>query len=644
MNTKCNKEDFIKKSKARYGEESFDYSLVNYINGYTDIELVCKKHGKITIKPNKHLEIVGGCPHCSKEQRKKKGKMPNDKYKELVKKLHGDKYDLSKVKYNGMKEYVTATCKIHGDFNIVAYDFSHTRGCPKCGAKKRFKSENYNNREITIKKDTKLTTEDFIEKGNKIFNGFYLYDKVDLNNRDEKRRVCIICPEHGEFWQNPYSHLKGHGCSKCGHEKGGHTQKMTVEQYIEKANKIHNFKYDYTETNYKGCYEYIDIICPIHGKFSQKAYLHLNGHGCPKCANKKISEQIISNTSEFIEKAKHVHYYENNDYSKVIYKGAKIPVTIICENGHEYLQMPNKHLSGHGCPYCTHNVSNPEKELSEFIKTLGFNVENNNRRILTDAKEIDLIIPSKKVAIEYDGLRWHSENMKPDKLFHLNKTIECNKNGLRLIHIFEDEWIYKREIVESRLNVILGGNVERIYARKCIIKEIDSKTCKEFLNKNHIQGGINSSVRYGLYHNNELVSVMAFCKPRKNLGQNSGSGQYELLRFCNKLNTVVIGGASKLFNFFVKDKKPKSVISYADRRWNTGNVYESIGFEFSHFSEPNYFYVIGQKRYNRFSFRKDVLVQQGFDPNKSEHEIMLERGIYRIYDCGTMVYKWFNKD
>jgi len=643
MNTKCSKERFIDKSKDKYGKDSFDYSLVNYINGYTDIDLICKKHGKITITPNKHFGIVGGCPYCSKEQRKKKTKMTNENYKELVIKKHGIKYDLSKVKYNGMRECVTATCHIHGDFDIIAYDFAHLRGCPKCGAKERFKSEN-NNVDIQEKKEEKLTTESFIKKSNEIFNGYYIYDKTDLNNKDEKRRVCIICPVHGEFWQNPYSHLKGHGCSKCGHEKGANAQQMTTEQYIEKANKIHNFKYIYTETEYNGCYEDVTVICPIHGKFTQKAYVHLQGHGCPKCANKIISDQIISSTEEFIEKAKHVHYYENNDYSKVIYKGAKIPVTIICENGHEYSQMPNKHLSGHGCPYCTHNVSNPEKELTEYIESLGFNVENNNRKILTDAKEIDLIVPSKNIAIEYDGLHWHSENMKPNKRFHLDKTIECNKKGLRLIHIFEDEWVYKCDIVKSRLNVILGGNVERIYARKCIVKDIDSKTCKDFLDKNHIQGGINSSIRYGLYYNNELVSVMSFCKPRKNLGQNPSNDNYELLRFCNKLNTTVVGGASKLFNHFVKTNNPKSVISYADIRWNTGNVYENIGFEFSHFSEPNYFYIIGQKRYNRFSFRKDILVKQGFDHNKSEHEIMLERGIYRIYDCGTAVYKWFKKD
>jgi len=639
MNTKCNKESFIAKSKAKYGEGAFDYSLVNYINGYTDIDLICKKHGKITITPNKHFDIVCGCPYCSKEQRRKKPKMSNENYKELIIKKHGNKYDLSKVKYNGMREYVTATCHIHGDFDIIAYDFAHIRGCPKCGAKERFKSE-YNRTNISIKKEDKLNTENFIKKGNQIFNRYYIYDKTDLDNKDEKGRVCVICPVHGEFWQNPYSHLNGHGCRKCGHMNGGNTQSLTTEQFIDKANKIHNFKYDYTNVIYKGCYENVDIICPIHGKFTQKAYSHLNGHGCPKCANESNSKALFSNTEDFIKKSRLLH---DDDYSMVDYKGAKIPVTIICKKGHVYSQMPNKHLSGHGCPFCVNIISHQENEIAKYIESLGFNITTSDRKLLADGKELDIIIPSKNIAIEFDGLYWHNEFRKTDKNYHLNKTIECNKNGLRLVHIFEDEWSDKKEIVKSRLKSILGINTDKIFARKCLIQEIDNKICKEFLEKNHIQGSINSSIRYGLFYDDELVSVMTFCKPRKNLGQENKDNEYELLRFCSKLNTIVVGGASRLFKHFIKEYNPSTIISYADRRWNTGQVYENMGFEFTHFSEPNYFYIIGQQRYNRFSFRKDVLVKQGFDKNKSEHEIMIERGIYRIYDCGCLCYKWINE-
>lgn len=638
MNTKCNKEQFIEKSKTLFGEDSFDYSKVEYVNGYTEITLICKKHGEFNITPNKHLDIVGGCPQCSKEKRKKRKSMSNEEYKALVVEKHGHLYDLSKTEYMGMRDYVTATCPIHGDFKIVAYDLVHKRGCPQCGRANKASSNNRKRK----KENKKLTTEIFVSKAREVFGDYYDYSKTDLNNKDEKGRICIICPKHGEFWQNPFSHLHGHHCSKCGKEKAGNSQTLTREQFIQKANEVHNFKYDYSLTKYNGCYGKIDIICPIHGKFTQAAYSHLSGHGCRECADEINAGILVSNTSEFIEKARRIHG-DDNDYSLVDYKTAKTPVTIICPKGHVYTQIPNKHLSGHSCPFCTNNISQQEKEIAEYIKSLGFDVKTNNRKLLTDSKEIDITVPSKNIAIEFDGLYWHNEIKKPDKNYHLNKTVECEKNGLRLIHIFEDEWLYKKEIVKSRLNVILGGNVEKIYARNCTIKHVDSKDCKTFLDDNHLQGAINSSIKYGLFYNNELVSVMTFCKPRKNLGQKINDNEYELLRFCNKLNTIIIGGANKMFKQFIKDYNPNSVISYADRRWNTGNVYEKMGFEFKHHSQPNYFYIIGQQRFNRFGFRKDLLVKQGFNRNKSEHEIMLERKIYRIYDCGTKVFKWFKE-
>ena len=640
MSARFDKEQFIAKSKSLYGDDAFDYSEVEYVNGYTEVTLICKKHGRMSITPNKHFDIVGGCPLCSKEKRRKRPLMSNDEYKSLVVKLHGDKYDLSKVEYRGMREYVTATCPIHGDFTLTAYDFANKRGCGKCGIENRAKQSGQTKSGKKTKREN-LTTERFISEAKKIFGDCYDYSVTDLKQKDEKGRIRIICPKHGEFLQNPYSHLHGHGCSKCGREQTAKTQSMTTEQFIEKANRIHDFKYDYSETVYSGSLNDVEIICPKHGKFTQTACVHLAGHGCKKCADEFNSSNLLSSTDEFIEKAKKIHG-EDNDYSLVEYRGAKEPVIIICKNGHRYPQMPNKHLSGHSCPFCTNNVSHKETELAEYIKSLGLEIKISQRNVLEDSKELDILIPSKNVAVEFDGLYWHSEVKKQDKRYHLNKTIECEKNGIRLIHVFEDEWDFKKDIVKSRLRCILNSDVKRIYARNCEIRKVDSETSRNFLDENHIQGGINSSVRYGLYHKGELVSVMAFCKQRKNLGHKPKNGEYELLRFCNKLNTTVVGGASKLFKHFIEEYNPDTVISYSDRRWNTGNVYKKMGFKFSHYSQPNYFYIISQQRYNRFGFRKDVLVKHGFDPNKSEHQIMLDRGIYRIYDCGTSVYKWVN--
>ncbi len=278
--------------------------------------------------------------------------------------------------------------------------------------------------------------------------------------------------------------------------------------------------------------------------------------------------------------------------------------------------------------------SNPEKEISEFIKSMGVNnVIENDRKIL-GGKELDIFIPSHNLAIEHDGLYWHNE-IYVNNDYHSNKSKICESKGIKLIHIFGDEWLYKKDIVKSRLRNMLGLNEIKIYGRKCIIKEVSSKESKEFLIENHIQGNVNSKIKIGLYYNDELVSLMTFGGLRKSMGGKSEDGFYELLRFCNKLDTSVIGGANKLLKDFIKVYTPKEIVSYADRRWSQGDLYNKLGFKFISNSKNNYWYVIGSKREYRFKYRKDVLLKEGFDKNKTEKEIMFDRKIFRIYDCGN---------
>ena len=164
-----------------------------------------------------------------------------------------------------------------------------------------------------------------------------------------------------------------------------------------------------------------------------------------------------------------------------------------------------------------------------------------------------------------------------------------------------------------------------------------------FFNENHIQGNVNASIIYGLKYNDDIVAMMSFGGLRKNMGQNNTNGSFEMLRFCNKQGYNIIGGASKLFKHFIKNNNPNEIISYADRRWSNGNLYEKIGFSYSHKSEPSYFYVINGERKNRFGYRKDVLISKyGCSPNDTEHNFCFSQGWYRIYDCGTKVYKWKN--
>jgi hypothetical protein len=200
----------------------------------------------------------------------------------------------------------------------------------------------------------------------------------------------------------------------------------------------------------------------------------------------------------------------------------------------------------------------------------------------------------------------------------------------------------KKEIVKSIIKSKLGLNKIKIFGRKTEIKEINNnKLIRDFLETNHIQGFVGSSVKLGLFYNNELVTLMTFGKKRLSMGnKNNIDGEYEMLRFCNKLNTTIIGGASKLLNFFIKNYQFQSILTFADRRYSQGNLYENLGFKFIGNTKPNYWYFKTNEmiRYYRFKFRKDILIKEGYDSIKSESQIMNERGYLKICDCGNKKY------
>jgi hypothetical protein len=287
------------------------------------------------------------------------------------------------------------------------------------------------------------------------------------------------------------------------------------------------------------------------------------------------------------------------------------------------------------------NIQNSgyESLILDFIKN------NYNDKILTNVRyiisplELDIYLPDLKLAFEFNGVYWHNE-LNKEKNYHLNKTELCEKQGIQLIHIYEDDWIYKQDIIKSMILNKLGKTENKFFARKCEIKEItDNKLIRSFLDENHIQGFVGSKVKIGLFYNNELISLMTFGDRRVAMGKKSTNiGEFELLRFCNKLNTNVIGGASRLFKYFIKTYNPTEITTYADRSFSQGKLYETLGFNFIGKTEPNYYYVVDGIRKHRFNYRKDKLIKDGFDPNKTEHQIMLDRKIYRIFDSGNLKF------
>ena len=461
-------------------------------------------------------------------------------------------------------------------------------------------------------------------------------------------KVTAICPEHGEYKALVKSVISGnYRCTRCVGKDVLDGRKVSYEDFLKKlTDKYHDSVTPFKE-DYKNTMTPMRFKCNTCGHVFERtpnAFMFANlRNPCPECSKREISAEKTKTTEEFIKDAINVWGDGKFSFEKTIYTKSNEKVTITClECGRDFDIEANSFLSGrHGCPYHNCNASIKEKEISEFLTSIGVDNVTNDRKIL-DGHELDIYAPEYNIAIEFDGIFWHNELYK-DERYHLDKTVECNRKGIRLIHIFEDEWIYKKEIWKSMLRNAFGKTENRVFARKCDIREVDAATAGSFLDENHIQGRCGSAVRYGLYYNDELVSLMTFGKTRHFIG--SSSHEYELLRFCNKLNTGVIGGASKLFKHFVDINKPNNVVSYADRRWSDGGLYDVLGFKLYNVSNPNYYYVIDNKRHNRFNFRKSVLVEKYECPSEmSEREFCKSKGWWRIYDCGAFCYEWNAKN
>ncbi len=302
------------------------------------------------------------------------------------------------------------------------------------------------------------------------------------------------------------------------------------------------------------------------------------------------------------------------------------------------------------CRKCFPLIKNSKIEelVRDFLNDKKVQHLDNSRTILK-GQEIDLLI-NNNLGIEVNGNYFHSEiGGGKNKNYHIDKSKLAYDKGIKLIHIFEDELLYKKDIVLSRLSNLLKINTQKIYARKCIIKETPSKISNDFLLENHLQGRSIDKIRLGLYYQDELVSLMTFGSLRKMMGSKNTPNHFELLRFTNKLNTNIIGSFSKLLQHFIKKYTPKKIISYADIRWSgldtVNNVYVKNGFKHVSNSRPNYWYVkIGEynNRFHRFNFRKDVLIKEGFDPKLTEFDIMRIKKYDKIWDCGNMKFEYLS--
>lgn len=468
----------------------------------------------------------------------------------------------------------------------------------------------------------KKTTEQFVKEAQKAHEGKYDYSLTIYTGKTN--RIKFICPKHGVVEQMPYRHVLK-GCPFCA---GRGVGKHTKATFIEKAVKVHGSLYDYSKVEFESIHDKVVIICPIHGEFLQKAANHINlANGCPQCKG-----GVSTTTQDFIRKANQKHK-NKFDYAATQYTKSHEKVKITCPKHGEFEQLAYMHLqTTHGCPDCANaqTTSCGEKEIQSFL--LSVDPSLNIRKTKIDKLEIDLFLPDYQVGIEYHGLYWHNE-LYVGRSRHVKKADMAFKNKIKLIQIFENEWQEKQEIVKSRILSAIGKN-QKIMARKTKVVPLDVGQKANFLNQNHIQGSDKSStVLLGLEYENELVACMTFGASRF-----GSKYAWELIRYANKIGVNVIGGAGKLLKHFKQNHKG-SIVSYADRRWSNGDLYQKLGFKLDCVTTPGYFYynIKTKEILQRMKCQKHKLINlPGYNPALSEKEIMLRNNFIRVWDAGHL--------
>lgn len=420
-------EEFINDAKQIYGEK-YDYSKVDYVNNKTKVCIICQEHGEFWQRPNDHLD-GSQCPLCNGTLKK-----DTDLFISECKNIHKGKYDYSKVNYIDSKTKICIICHKHGEFWQTPNSHIQGHGCPKC----------YGN--------GKGDVNHFIEKAINKHGNKYNYSKVKYVNSHTK--VCIICPTHGEFWQTPILHLKSQGCPKC---YGNYN--YTKNDFIKKANNIHNCKYDYSKVEYVNSRTKVCIICPEHGEFWQTPSSHLNGRGCPICKRNFIGEYHRSDVQSFINKSiiKHGIKY---DYSKVNYVNTHTKVCIICPEHGEFWQTPSDHLQGHGCNKCI--CSNAENEIRNLLTENHIHFEEQKKFDWLGRQSLDFYLPDHNIAIECQGIQ-HFEPIEyfggPKKLEYVKqkdnvKKQLCEEHNIKILYYVNYDYDFPYEVFTDKNKLI----------------------------------------------------------------------------------------------------------------------------------------------------------------------------------------------
>lgn len=618
-------QEFKARSEKKHGTGAYAYP-VQPINGVgSKATIQCVKHGEFSQIVGDHL-AGHGCPQCATEQVSIRAKGRASKHLQQVASVFPD-YDYSRFveTFTNVTAPVTVICPTHGEFQKPPHKLKRGSGCQACGKDASVAAR-------------KITETEFLERAIKVHGARYDYSLVDYVNYETP--VTIICREHGAFRQQPSAHAtREAGCPRCALVANSALTKLSSEEFYRRASELYNGQFTYTG-KFAGVTNLITAVCSRHGEFTQLGYVHLRGGGCVVCS----AEQRVANTcvmfEEFESRASDIHAGAYT-YDRSSYVGLQEPTSILCKKHGVFSQVAATHLRGSRCPKCAGTVSKGQVELTAYIKELGFNVVTDY--VYGESKrELDVFIPSLNIAVEFDGIYFHSSKFR-DSGYHLRKRKEVEACGITLIQLFSDEWEYSNTAVKNLLMARLGKSEQGVYARMCEVVQVADSDARAFYSEYHVQPWNRSGTNLGLTYQGQLVAVMTFTANKSCRGVRAQPGVYELARFAT--SGKIAGAASKLFKHLTTKLNAVEVVSYCDIRKFTGSVYSALGFTKTCTTPPSYTYCKSgvYKRMHKSLFRRTKLpglLGDVFDASASEKVNCERAGYYQVHDCGLDKWVW----
>lgn len=671
----------LAKAKAIHGDK---YIYNEALKAATTTELttfICPLHGEFKTTWDRHLSKKYGCPICH-PQTQRNTRYTTKEWIAAAKTVHGDRYDYSRVDYQTAKVKVDIIChekdalgREHGVFSVLPPIHLKGVGCPKCSHRFGY------------------TKEEFVAKANQIHGNKYDYTKTNYINKDIK--VTITCPIHGDFQQAPLSHLSGCGCPKCNYGVGYDTN-----EFIRLARLCHGKRYSYDKVEYVNAKTPVIITCPIHGDFEQAPTLHIHGAGCPKCKSSSMEKALIDVFNKhhipylYQYRLPHGQYSLQADFYLPFHRliiecqdeqhfaPVRFATSVTPEIAQQRFQKILKydsdkydicHQNGLDVIYYigqTRHSHNNTFSNNPFYddKTIYFTIKDILKHIESMTQHADNIswfqsfaddvitkVSDKFTVCDGDVLTYEDfivifhDKLPKGRTYLNDKRRSYTKRGKKVLVIFFDEYFYHRDIVLSKIQHICSANhLPTVYGRKCIIQPIDKHKATDFLNKNHIQGGVNATVYLGAFYNGTLIGVMQFLKE-------TNDGLWVLNRFATDINFQSIGVGGKLFKYFIRNYSYKVIKSFADKRWTVNresNIYTCLGFVLDGSTYPDYRYikvneVENMARQHKFAFRKQKLIKKYpeiLDESMTEREMTHLLGYEPVWDCGLLRYIYTNPD